>query len=224
MIGSFFAKIYRFFQKQKVLFYCLLLAALSCFFYSALKVSFQQDVSSMLPTSNAIKAINKVIYQSKAGDKILFFVSLKDTGEVNPDLLISKAEELSTQINSSLKSYIRPFSISTGAQVEEELVALINTRLPLLLHEEDYLAIEHMLSPEALEKNLEENKKLLLSPASVVYKKMVAADPVGMSNFVWKRLSQLKMDPGYETIDGYIFADQQKILVFNLDTKNAASA
>src|SRR5690606_2687423 len=100
---------------------------------------------------------------------------------------------------------------------------IFQENLPLFLTEEDYNKIDSLTRPEAIEQNLKQNKRILVSPASVVFKQFIPKDPIGISNLVWKKLGGLQIDSSYELYHGYLFKNQQKLLSFFLKPYYPAS-
>jgi 1-acyl-sn-glycerol-3-phosphate acyltransferase len=83
--------------------------------------------------------------------------------------------------------------------------------------------LDTLLQPDKIKSTLEANRRILLSPASVVYKQMVAQDPAAISRLVWAKLRQLQFDPNYEPYNGYIFSKNQQRLTFFVKPKYKAS-
>src|SRR5690606_2436175 len=110
-----------------------------------------------------------------------------------------------------------------GGGVEEAIIDIFQNNLPLFLTEKDYEQLDSLLQPDRIQQTLEANRRILISPASVVYKRLVAQDPVGMSGLVWGKLRALQFDPGYETYDGYLFSNNEKKLTFFLKPEYKAS-
>ncbi len=63
-----------------------------------------------------------------------------------------------------------------------------------------------------------------MSPAGIVYKRLVSADPLGLSRKLWSRLAELRYDPGFEIYDGYIFSADGRQLSFFVKPHYNASA
>lgn len=177
----------------------------------------------MLPDSKAIQAMNHVISNTQAGEQIIFLMSLKDRDATDPDKLIDAADDFNLGLLKTQKEWIDTISLQPGDGQEEAVVQIFQENLPLFLTEEDYRKIDSLTQPEAIKENLKQNKKILLSPASVVFKQFIAKDPVGISNLVWKKLSGLQIDSTYELYNGYLFKNQQKLLSFFLKPHYPAS-
>lgn len=218
-----FIALYQFFQRNRVLCWAVFLLSFGLFGFLASRIKFQEDISSMLPDSKAIHAMNDVISHTQAGEQVVFLMSFQDTAAVDRDSLIATTSAFYTGLQQQCGQWIDTISLQIGGGMEEALVSVFQDNLPLFLTAQDFKQLDTLLQPAQIKTTLEVNRKILLSPASVVYAQMVASDPVGMSRLVWSKLSALQFDPSYETYDGYIFSKDGKRLTFFLKPKNKAS-
>lgn len=177
----------------------------------------------MLPDSKAIKAMNDVISHTQAGEQVIFLMSFNDSTITNPDSLISAANNFNEGLLAKERPYIDTISLQIGGGQEEAIVNIFQNDLPLFITENDYQHLDSLTSPEAIKKTLEKNREMLLSPASVVLKKFIAQDPIGISSLAWKKLGALQFDPNYELYDGYLFNNSQRQLTFFLKPKFKAN-
>ncbi|HTM64691.1 MAG TPA: 1-acyl-sn-glycerol-3-phosphate acyltransferase [Flavipsychrobacter sp.] len=220
---ALFVGLYQFLKRHKALCWILFFGTFALWVILSLQVRFKEDISSMLPDSKAIKAMNNVISHTQAGEQVIFLMSFKDSTTVNPDSLISAADNFNRQALNKYDQWIDTISLQVGGGKEEAVIDIFQNNLPLFLTEQDYKRIDSLTTPEAIRNTLAQNKKVLLSPASVVLKQFVAQDPIGMSALVWKKLSALQFDPSYELYEGYLFKNNQRQLTFFLKPEYKAS-
>jgi 1-acyl-sn-glycerol-3-phosphate acyltransferase len=224
MLQGPFVALYSFFSKRKTLLWLFFFLSFGIWIVLALQIKLKQDVSSMLPDSKALKAMNEVVSNTSAGEQVIFLMSFKDTTLTDPDSLIAAATGFNKQVLTKFRPYVDTISMQVGGGGQEEaIVSIFNDYLPLFLTEQDYLHMDSMLTPEAIHATIAENRKVLLSPASVVMKQFIVQDPVGISRLAWKKLGALQFDPGYEIYDGYIFNSGQRQLTFFLKPHYKAS-
>ena len=167
--------------------------------------------------------MNDVISHTQAGEQVIFLASFQDSTFTERDSLISVTGDFYNGLLARCKPWIDTVSLQVGGGMEEAMISLFQDNLPLFLTEQDFKQIDTLLQPAHIKATLEANRKILLSPASVVYSRMVASDPVGLSRLVWGKLAALQFDPNYETYDGYIFSKDGRRLTFFLKPKNKAS-
>lgn len=218
-----FVALYNFFHRRKALLWLLFFGTLGLFSVLLCRLRFQEDVTSMLPDSRALRAMNDVISHTQAGEQVVFQVSFRDTTYSDPDSLIRAATGFCDTLQQKTGAGIDTIAFQAGGGYEEALVSVIQDNLPLLLNEQDYSQLDTLLQPQQIYNTMEANRKVLLSPASVVFKDLVARDPAGISRLAWGKLSALQFDPGYELYDGYLFANDQKLLTFFLKPAHKAS-
>jgi uncharacterized protein len=220
---ALFVGIYQFLNKRKPVFWLLFLLSLGLWVFLALQVKLKEDISSMLPDSKAIKAMNDVISHTQAGEQVIFLMSYKDSTRADPDNLIIAAEDFNRQLLDRQREWIDTISLQPGGGQEEAIVETFQKNLPLFLTEQDYRRLDSLVMPEKIRSTLEENRRVLLSPASVVMKQFIAQDPIGMSGLVWQKLGALQFDPSYELYEGYLFSNEQRQLSFFLKPEYKAS-
>jgi len=219
MLQQFFVSIYDFFRKRKILCWSVFIGSLAIWVFLGFKIKLLEDVNSMLPDSKAIHALNDVISHTQVGEQIVFLASFKDTTYTNPDSLVNAATDFEQQLQKSCKQWIDTIRLQIGEGYEESFLSVLQDNLPLFLNAQDYKQLDTLLQPEHIKSTIEANRKVLLSPASVVFKHIVAQDPVGMSRLVWGKLKTLQFDPGYENYGGYIFSKNERLLTFFLKPK-----
>lgn len=218
-----FVSLYHFFSRRKPFYWLVFIGTLAAWVFFSLRIHLKEDISSMLPDSKAIRAMNDVISHTQAGEQVIFLMSFDDTTATDPDSLILAAGNLKQGIGRQFDPWIDTISLQVSGGMEEAVVDIFQSNLPLFLTEQDYLGMDSLLQPVRIKQTLEANRRILISPASLVYKRLVAQDPVGISGLVWGKLRELQFDPGYETYDGYLFSNNQKRLTFFLKPEYKAS-
>lgn len=218
-----FVSIYNFFNRRKGLFWITFLLSLALWTGLATRVQLKEDISSMLPDSKAIKAMNDVISHTQAGEQVVFMMSFTDTAYTNADSLITAADDYQQLLQNETAGQVDTIILQPGGGYEEALADIIQNNLPLFLDAGDYSRLDTLIQPEHIRRTLDANRTILLSPASVFYKKLVATDPIGISGIAWSKLKALQFDPNYETYNGYLFSNGQRNLTFFLKGKAKAS-
>lgn len=218
-----FVSIYNFLSPRPWLARMLFLGSFLVFLLLAARIHFQEDISSMLPDSKGIRTMNEVLAKSQAGEKIILLASFQDTTNTDRDSLIQLTNTYYDGLAKSCGHWIDTINLQASNGVEEQLSNIITAYLPLLLRQSDYQQLAALTEPSRIDTTLAENKKILISPASVIFKNIVAADPIGISRIVWSRLAQLNYDPNFELYEGYLFSRTGKQLTFFLKPKADAA-
>src|SRR5690606_11586031 len=101
-----FVSLYHFFTRRKPLFWFVFIATFAAWVFFSLRIRPKEDISSMLPDSKAIRAMNNVISHTQAGEQVVFLLSFKDTSATDPDSLILAADNLQEGINKQFDQWI----------------------------------------------------------------------------------------------------------------------
>lgn len=219
----FFLPLYDFFRRNRGLFWIIFLSTFALWLVLASRLQLKEDITSMLPDSKAIKAMNDVVSHTKAGEQVIFLVSFEDSAYTDQDSLVSAATDFTEAYKKRFSGYIDTILLQPGSGYEEAMVDVVQQNLPLFLTSADYDRVDSLLQPEQIAKTLDYNKQILLSPASVFYKRLVAADPVGISGIVWNKLKDLQSGTEYETYEGYLFHKESNKLLFFLKPQYGAN-
>lgn len=218
-----FVGIYDFFAKRKFLCWAIFFLSLGLWTFLSFRIKLQEDISNMLPDSKAIKAMNDVISHTQAGEQLIFLMSFKDSSRTDPDSLINASNTFKAELESKCAPWIDTITLQVGGGYEEALVDIFQNNIPLFLTDKDFAQLDSLTQPERIRHTLENNRKILLSPESIVFKRLVAQDPIGMSGLVWRKLKALQFDPSYEPYEGYLFSANERRLTFFLKPKYKAS-
>src|SRR5438128_620233 len=133
-----FVSIYDFFRRHLIFCLVLFLATLGLSGYLASRLTFQEDITSMLPDSKAIHAMNDVISHTQAGEQIIFIMSFKDMAISNPDSLIAASGAFQEQLHQRCGPWIDTINMQMGSGMEEALVDIFQNNVPLFLTQKDY--------------------------------------------------------------------------------------
>ncbi len=211
-----FLFLYQFFEKRRGLFWGVVaLSFLTTGFFAA-QLHLEEDISKVLPRSKKTESLNQVFQNSRFVDRLVITVSPKDsTAPVSPDSLVAFAEVFAQEADKKLKPYLGKTAYKVDDEQALELFSNIRESLPIYLTEADYRAMDSLISPAVLRQTLRRNYRTLTSPAGLVLKQFIAADPVGLSTLGYQKLQQLQFDANFELYDGYVISkDHRHLLLF----------
>ncbi len=219
-----FTLIYDLLHSRKKFFWLVFLSSLAIWIFFAAQINLKQDIADMLPDDEGIQAMNEVMGKTETGEQLIFLIADREGSTPDPDELAIAARDLATTIKNDCHPWIDSLILEPGGEsIEEAILSIIQNHLPVFLTDDDYRKIDEMLDPESVDNRMANTKKLLISPASVIYKKMVANDPIGMSNLVWQKLQTLQTENSYEIYNGYLYSDSGRKLNFFLRPKYKAA-
>lgn len=211
-----FTSIFNYFEKNRKVFY---LVFISCFLLAgwfAAHVQFEEDISKVLPKDKKIEKLNQVFQNSRFADKLVVMISLKDTNApAQPDSLVAFADRFTEAVTKNLSPFIRKVDERVNDDLTFSLYNNISDHLPIYLDQNDYLSIDSLIVPGKLRQSLENNFKILSSPAGIALKKMIISDPVGISFLGLKKMQQLQYDDNFELYDNCVITrDHKELLLF----------
>jgi len=208
--------IYNFFEKRRPVFFVVFAASILLLGYFALQVKFEEDISKILPKDKKIEKLNESFQNSKFMDKLVVTVSLKDTASAaQPDSLVIYAGVLAEKLREKLSPYISKINDKVDDGLAMELFGTISDHLPIYLDNKDYRSVDSLIMPATLKETLEQNFRILTSPAGIALKDMISNDPVGITFLGLKKLQQLQYDENFELYENYIVTkDQKHLLIF----------
>jgi 1-acyl-sn-glycerol-3-phosphate acyltransferase len=192
--------------------------------FFASQITLEEDITKIMPTDEKINKLNTIFKNSKFLDKIVVTVSLADSGaQAQPELLMEYTDSLVARVQSIDTALIKDITYKVNDDVMYDVYNTYIDNLPVFLEESDYATLDHLITPEKLDTTLEKNYKTLLSPASVILKKNILRDPIGITPYALKRMQNLQFDDNFELDNGYIFTKDKKHLLFFIVPKVKSS-
>ncbi len=214
-MGFIFTSIYDYFRNNRMVFYTTFFLLFIFFAVGSYRINIEEDITRIFPNDDRVEKLSQIFQDSKFMEKLVFTVSLEDSSAaVNPDRLIDFTTHFVAAVDSSLSGYVKEITYQVDDQKVLDVVNTIIENLPVFLEPSDYQQIDSLLQPERIQATLESNYRNLISPTGMVFKKMIAKDPVGISTVVLKKLQSMQLDDRYQLYDNFIFTNDQKHLMF----------
>ena len=184
----------------------------------------EEDITKMMPTDAKVSRLNDIFKNSKFLDRLVFTVSLADsTAESQPEKLIEFTDSLISSLQKIDTALVKEITYRVNDDVMYDVYNTFIDNLPIFLEEKDYKTLDHLITSERLDTTLEKNYKTLLSPASMILKKNILRDPIGITPYALKRMQSLQVDDNFELENGYIFTKDKKHLLFFITPRPTSS-
>jgi 1-acyl-sn-glycerol-3-phosphate acyltransferase len=185
--------------------------------YFATRIKLEEDITSFMPGTAETERTNFVLRNISTNDKIIVNLSVSDSTLPDiQDYLITWADAIvdSLHINPG-ENYIKDIFYKVDDSKIIETGDFILGNLPLFLNKGDYQRLDSILNQAGVKKTLEQNRKDLVSPIGVVYKKFLISDPFNISNRIFTDLRLNAVDSLYSVYNDYIFSkDGKNLLIF----------
>jgi predicted RND superfamily exporter protein len=187
------------------------------FSFFSLKINFEEDISSLLPSTDNSGTTGLVFSNLKVKDKIfILFHSTSD--ETTPfdlmdvcDQFIETLLEKDT-INHSIGSVLYQLDVESLLQ---NGISFLYENAPVFLDSAAYPQIDRLSRNEQVELQMAENYSILRSPAGMAFKEAIRQDPIAFRNIFLTQMGNMAAALGgnYTIMDGHIFTPDTTTLV-----------
>lgn len=206
-----FYQIYLWAQKHKFLFFLGLLLTVLMAGIGAWKISFEEDITRILPQNEKTNATAKVINQMRFSDKIT--VLIEKSGGTVDDMMALATVFLDTL--ETKKEYIKGIQGRVEEENINEMFSFVYAHLPLFLDEEDYKELEGIIRLDSIPNLVANNYRTLVSPTGLLAKQFILKDPFGMGFRALKKLNKMNIGDDFHLVDGFLLTrDEERLLVF----------
>ncbi len=215
-MDSFFIAIYNYFSKHRGAMWCAAISSFLLVAFFASRIKLEEDITKILPHEKKLDKQQQVLQDSRFFDKLVLTLAQKDTTkEAAPDDLAAFADAVTSLATSRLSPYISRIQGGADDSMAANLMQAIQTNIPIFLSQRDYAAIDSLLAPDRLKQQLVWDYNTLVSPAGLVMKQTIQADPSGISWIGIKKLQRLRIDDQFELYDGYVMTkDHRNLMIF----------
>lgn len=210
------AGLYRFFSQHRWLLAVMITVLTGVLLFLAAQIKIEEDITRLFPDDPKVEKLNKVFNNWRFSERITLIVSEKDTSHpAQPDSLIAFADTLYSRLNKELSEYVTDVQYRMDEQLMFKMHALIQSNLPIYLEDEDYRKIDSLLAPLQLKSTLQNQLKILMTPAGATLRKMLMTDPLGITYLPLKRFREYQQNGQFKIISDCIFSkDERNLLLF----------
>jgi uncharacterized protein len=214
---NFFISLFDYLKGRRFLVFSLVALLFLVFGILASRIRLDEDITMFMPSTPETERTNYVLRNISTNEKVIVNLSLSDTSVADPrERLIPYADSLadSLLINPGEK-YIKDIFYKVDESKIFETSDFLMKNLPVFLNERDYQRLDSLFSHDGIKSVLEQDKKDLISPVGIVYKRFIIEDPLHVSNRVLNNLKVNAVDTLYSLYNGYIFSkDGRNLLMF----------
>ena len=214
-MASIALAIYRFLERNRLLMYVLLFVSFAFFFYEGTKMTYEEDITRLLPQPKNEHGENIVFSNLKVKDKI-YLVFKPNSDSIDHETLAARCDEYmdSLIVRDSANKYIADILYKIDNNVMMGAMEYLSKSLPIYLEDEDYKAIDSLLTPEAVKASMERNAALVYSPMMGL-SDLVARDPLGMKDVLLGKVDQMKEGLGgsYAMINQHFFTPDSALCI-----------
>ena len=198
-----FVKLYRFFEKRKLLLYTLMVLSGAVFVFFGLKVRYEEDLSKLLPVTDASES-GLVFGNLKVKDKIF----MQMTG-AKPEVMVEYVDELMDSIladDEGIANTLYRFDLDMALNALDYAMMHVPSFVDTALYGRFDTAIAHA------DETMAANYDLIMNDETGSITQMVATDPLNLRQFLMPDLSG---GAGFTVVDGHLFsADSTVALMY----------
>ncbi|MDL2315272.1 hypothetical protein LJC16_03330, partial [Bacteroidales bacterium OttesenSCG-928-C19] len=198
--------IYRFFKKHRGVFYSILLLSTALFAYFGLKVNFEEDISTLLPSAEKGGSEELVFSNLKVKDKIfVLFNSESDT--VDADKLIETCDGFIDALyeKDSASNAIHNVLYQVDGSLIFDAISFLYENMPIFLDSSQYPLIDELLSQSHIDEQMAKNYATLRSAEGMMFKDVVTHDPIAIRNVFLSGGFKNPMGGNFTLYEGHLF-------------------
>ncbi len=224
-MSVFFVGLYTYFKKHKAVLWVSVALLTVLFALAASRIRMQEDITQFIPQNDKVSNYTSVLQNIRLNDRLVIAVHLPDTATVpDPMALIDYGQALTNKLNEGeASSLIRDLRFKLSDSKAAKGLDVFYRNLPFFLEEQDYRAIEQMITDSSVTQSLQNNYRTLLTPSGVAFKENIARDPLGLTKLALKKLSYLQVQGNFVVLHDCIFTSDKKNLLIFLETSMPAN-
>ncbi|WP_396635951.1 1-acyl-sn-glycerol-3-phosphate acyltransferase [Maribacter sp. R77961] len=212
-MGNLLFRTYQGILKNKITSILVLLSVAGLLGFLASKISFEDDITSLIPSNEETQRIQKVLKSISFTDKII--VNIEKNPEASVDELTQYATDFIDSIQKTHASYIKNIQGKVADAQVLKTFDFVYDHLPLFLDKTDYEGINQKLSKDSITAITTQNYRTLISPSGIIAKKSILKDPLGLSFIALKKLQQLGVAENFKLKNGFLVNNAEtNILLF----------
>ena len=197
-----FLKIYDFFSGRRWMPIIMSLFVIVFCLRLAFHIDYEEDISAFLPVDNSVKEYTKIYSEIGGQDQIAVIFS----GEI--ERVIPAMDYFGEQLTKTdTSSIVKSLQVTIDENRMQNIMAEIWQIYPLLLKEEDYIALDSLLKiPGYVANQMDRNQQLLMMPISGIMTQSLPYDPLQISSKILSDLKNSSWNNHYQIIEGHLFS------------------
>ena len=192
---------------------------------SVLRLGYKEDIADFLPVDSNHHNALKVYQDISGANKIFAVFQYRDTTKRDADAMVTAVDAFVDEVQRADTAHIVQ---NMTSQVDlEKMTSVTNfvyQNIPYFLTEHDYARMDSALStPEYVEKQLQQDKQMLMFPAGDILSDNIQRDPLNLFTPVVQKLQHSDTGLKYELYDGHIFSPDMQRAIVMIDSPYGAS-
>lgn len=206
-----FIPLYRFFLSHKALMYIILAFTSLIFVFFGSKVKYEEDISSLLPTSSVESQLAFSSIELK--DKIYLQVASANE-QLPPEVLGERMDEFTDLLfeKDSANHFISNILVRMEPETAINALEFVLEHIPSFVDTSAYPAFEKAMEPERAEAQMAKNYELMMEDETGDLTQMIAYDPLNLKDAIIGDMLN-SVTAGYNIIDGHFFCPDSTVAI-----------
>ena len=219
-MNNVFYRFYAFTKEHKAISLILFFLILLISSYFSLNIKLEENIINVIPRDENITKISEVLEGFKMNNRLVFHLYKEDSTATDAQELIDISQELTDSIETRFPQYISEIKLSFPDTQLEKLYGYYTDHLPLYLEPEDYEQLSERTTKAGITQTVEKSYKALISPMSMVTKKMLVKDPFGLVSIPVKKTSKFQVDDNIRLFQNHLLTKDKQHLIFFVGLAN----
>ncbi len=211
-MSNWLIRIYSLFSNHRKWGFAIVILIFVLLGWLASKISFEEDITKLIPSSEKADIANKVINQVKFTDKIIVNIEAENA---SADKLVVFADSIIAKLETQCSPFIEKIQGKIPDDQILQTMDFVYNNLPVFLNTDDYKKVEVLLRRDSIKEKVNAGYKTLISPTGFLAKQIVRKDPLGMSFLALKKFEELQSGSDFELYNNYLITkDHKNLLLF----------
>ena len=224
-------RIYRFFRRHRMVCWISLVVLFAFFGYCASCIHLEEDINKLMPSSKNEDGTTKLAFANlRIKDKTFLVFEGKEGVSTERMAEVCDAFIDSLQAKDALSDSLHRVIEDVFYRLPEELlpdaIDYLSGHFPAYIDTSFYACIDTMLTEKHFRRQMEMNRKDLLSPIGTLYPELIQMDPLGMRMLLKEQFlpaSAGEKKGGYKILDGHIFVSDSTVCVAFITPRYSAT-
>lgn len=211
---NLFIKIYEFLKSKRWLTYTLILLSVALFGFYASKIEFEEDISKLLPATDAESSSGLAFADLKVKDKIFIQIVAREEGSVDIQQMAEVCDMFMSELlmRDTATHYINDVLYRIDDDLMINGLDYLLIYLPTFVDTTMYAHFDSLLTDEAIACRMAKNYDLLFNEGRTELLDLVQQDPTGLRYAFLEAgvLDNLK-GAGFSIVDGHLFSPDSTV-------------
>ena len=211
---NLFIKIYEFLKPKRWLTYTLILLSVALFGFYASKVEFEEDISKLLPATDAESSGGLAFVDLKVKDKIFIQIVAREEGSVDIQQMAEVCDMFMSEL--LMRDTATHYINDALYRIDDDLIIngldYLLTYLPTFVDTTMYAHFDSLLANDAIANRMAENYDLLFNEGRTELLDLVQQDPAGL-RYAFLEAGVLDNLKGarFSVVDGHLFSPDSTV-------------